>query len=126
MNEEPAPLIEPTPVLELGRPPTNPRFLLFGFAVAAFLHIYAVILLPNVLDIEFDADPVVEKINLINDEIDDDNDLLTNYNVERIEEVSIPGRINPADSEDTIWVPEPPSPGFTGQGHARRGIIYTR
>jgi hypothetical protein len=125
MNEDPAPLIEPTPVLELGRSPTNPRFLLIGFAVAAFLHIYAVILLPNVLDIEFDADPVVE-IHLINEEIDNDPDVLTNYNVDRIEEVLIPGRINPADSGDTIWVPNPPSPGFTGPGHARRVIIYTR
>ena len=120
MNEDPAPLIEPTPVLELGRSPTNPRFLLIGFVVAAFLHIYAVILLPAVLDIEFDADPVVE-IHLINEEIDNDPDVLTNYNVDRIEEISVPGPINPADSGDTIWVPDPP-----GQGHARRVIIYTR
>ena len=125
MNEDPVPLIQPTPVLELGRPPTNPYVLLIGFAVAAFLHIYAVILLPAVLDIEFDADPVVE-INLINDEIDYDPDVPTNYNVDRIEEISIPGLINRDDSGDTIWVPNPPSPGFTGPGHARRVIIYTR
>jgi hypothetical protein len=141
MKEDPAPLIQPASVLEMGRLPTNPRFLLISFALAAFVHIYAVILLPAVLDIEFDADPVVE-INLINDEIDDDNDLPTNYNVDRIEELSVGGS-GPApkplelpeeprgeelrradDFSDTIWVPSAEPLGWYGKRLPWQGPPY--
>src|SRR5262249_45838190 len=129
MNEEPARLIQPTPVLELGRPPANLRFLLIGLAVAAFMHIYAVILLPAVLDIEFDDDPTVE-MNLINDEIGNDPDLPTNYNVDRIEEIDVPG---PAQNDEVIWVPTAPVTSVLDHDDLpvdrvrnRRVIVYTK
>jgi hypothetical protein len=122
-----APIIRPTPLLELGRPPANLRFLLIGFAVAAFMHIYAVILLPAVLDIEFDDDPLVD---LINDEIGIDPDVATNYNVDRIEEINVPG---PAQNDEVIWVPSAPVTSVpdhddlpVDEVRNRRIIVYTK
>src|SRR5262249_23463374 len=63
--------------------------------------------------------------NLENDEIGNDPDLPTNYNVDRIEEVSVPGPINPNEAVGILNAPDappmtiPPPPGFggnTGQG----------
>src|SRR5262245_49624477 len=63
--------------------------------------------------------------NLENDDIGNDPDLPTNYNVDRIEEVSVPGPINPNEAVGVLNAPDgppmtlPPPPGFggnTGQG----------
>src|SRR6516225_10082023 len=63
--------------------------------------------------------------NLENDDIGNDPDLPTNYNVDRIEEVSVPGPINPNEAVGILNAPDgppmtlPPPPGFgdnRGQG----------
>jgi len=60
--------------------------------------------------------------NLENDEIGNDPDLPTNYNVDRIEEVSVPGPINPNEAVGILNAPDgppmtvPPPPGFGGVG----------
>src|SRR6516165_9296093 len=63
--------------------------------------------------------------NLENDDIGNDPDLPTNYNVDRIEEVSVPGPINPNEAVGMLNAPDgppmtlPPPPGFgdnRGQG----------
>lgn len=60
--------------------------------------------------------------NLENDEIGNDPDLPTNYNVDRIEEHSVPGPVNPNESAGILNAPDavphtvaPPS-GFGGSG----------
>jgi hypothetical protein len=64
--------------------------------------------------------------NLENDEIGNDPDLPTNYNIDRIEEMSVPGPLNPNEQVGILNAPDnlppqtlPPPPGFgdaRGQG----------
>ncbi|MBY0525537.1 MAG: terpene cyclase/mutase family protein [Gemmataceae bacterium] len=55
--------------------------------------------------IETKIDDDVRDKNLINDEIGDDPELPLNYNVDRIEEVSVPG---PANVEESVGIPKAP------------------
>ena len=88
------PVIGPSPFLDRPRR-WLPRRVVAGACVAALvLHGYAFAILPGALDIDVEEPPVVD-VNLSNDEIGYDVDIPTNYNVERIEDVSIPGPINP-------------------------------
>lgn len=145
MNSEPQSAAEPStaeqlaslivpPVLARGRPPANPRLLLTAVAVAALMHIYAAVLLPNVLDVEFDEEP---EANLINEEIGHDPDMATVYDTGDITDITIPGPINPNELVGTpIWVPDAPitvapqprdgANRQQGNGRARRLIIYTK
>jgi hypothetical protein len=75
--------------------------------------------------IESKVDDDVREKNLVNDEIGNDPDLPTNYNIDRIEEVSVPGPVMPNEAVGIQNAPEgppqtiPPPPGFgssTGQG----------
>jgi hypothetical protein len=75
--------------------------------------------------IESKVDDDVKEKNLVNDEIGNDPDLPTNYNIDRIEEVSVPGPVMPNEAVGIQNAPEgppqtiPPPPGFggnTGQG----------
>ena len=67
-------------------------------------------------------------VNLENDEIGNDPDLPTNYNVDRIEEVSVPGPINPNEAVGILNAPDgppmtiPPPPGFGGNQGQGGGI----
>jgi hypothetical protein len=60
--------------------------------------------------------------NLENDEIGMDPDLLTNYNNDRLEDISVPGPVNPNEAVGILNAPEgpprtlPPPPGFGGVG----------
>jgi hypothetical protein len=70
-------------------------------------------------------DKDAKDVNLENDDVGNDPDLPTNYNVDRIEEVSVPGPINPNEAVGMLNAPDgppmtlPPPPGFgdnRGQG----------
>jgi hypothetical protein len=72
--------------------------------------------------IESKIDDEVRERNLTNDEIGNDPELPTNYNVERIEDVSVPGTVK---VEEIVGVPNapvappstiPPPPGLGGPG----------
>lgn len=97
----------------------------------------AVMLLFLTLTLTLSAEPVVPEDqiietqveteskppNLENDEIGNDPDLPTNYNVPRIEDVSVPGAVNPNEAVGLMNAPEgapqtlPPPLGFgSGQG----------
>ncbi len=60
--------------------------------------------------------------NLENDEIGMNPDLLTNYNIDRQEDISVPGPVNPNEAVGILNAPEgppqtiPPPPGFGGVG----------
>ena len=70
--------------------------------------------------IETQVDTEVKPPNLENDEVGMDPDLPTNYNVSRIEDVSVPGPVNPNESVGLDRAPVgplqtlPPPPGFGG------------
>jgi hypothetical protein len=70
--------------------------------------------------IESKVDDDVKEKNLVNDEIGNDPDLPTNYNIDRIEEVSVPGPVMPNEAVGMQNAPEgppqtiPPPPGFGG------------
>lgn len=73
--------------------------------------------------IETQVETETKPPNLENDEIGNDPDLPTNYNVPRIEDVSVPGAVNPNEAVGLMNAPEgppqtlPPPPGFgSGQG----------
>jgi hypothetical protein len=115
-------LIRRSPFLDQ-RPPLPRRRFVIGSCVAALLvHLYALAVLPAALDVA-----VEEDTNLMNDELGNDPDLPINYNIDRIEEVSVPGPIN---SDDTVWVlnaPDgppmtlPPPPGWPDLEHQPQG-----
>ncbi len=70
--------------------------------------------------IETQVDTEVKPPNLENDEVGMDPDLPTNYNVSRIEDVSVPGPVNPNEAVGMVNAPDgppqtlPPPPGFGG------------
>src|SRR5271154_1209409 len=72
--------------------------------------------------IESKVEDDVKDKNLENDEIGNDPDLPTNYNVDRIEEVSVPGPVNPNEAVGILNAPDgppmtiPPPPGFGDKG----------
>ena len=116
--------IASTNVLALGRLHASRRSCFTAFAAAALMHVYAALVLPAALDIEFEDDSV--EANLCNDEIGIDPDLPTNYNVERIEEIVDPG---PIILSETIWVPDPPGVARHDRGCRERrepDILYTK
>lgn len=68
--------------------------------------------------IESKVDDDVRDKNLVNDEIGNDPDLPTSYNVDRVEEVSVPGPAKPEEVIGVLQAPQappttiPPPPGF--------------
>jgi hypothetical protein len=77
-----------------GRELTPRRGFVFGaFLVAMCVHGYALAVLPDVMEIDLEQVTTVEP-GLMNEEIGNDPDLPTNYNVDRIEEVGVPGPLN--------------------------------
>lgn len=74
----------------------------------------------SVIETKVEDNP--QDLNLTNDEIGIDPDVPTNYNVSRIEDVSVPGPVNPNESVGIAGAPEgppttlPPPPGLGGQG----------
>src|SRR5437773_3231260 len=72
----------------------------------------------SVIETKVEDNP--QDLNLTNDEIGIDPDVPTNYNVSRIEDVSVPGPVNPNESVGLDHAPEgppqtlPPPPGFGG------------
>ncbi len=75
--------------------------------------------------IESKVEDNVSEKNLVNEDIGNDPDLPTNYNIDRIEEVSVPGPVVPDQTVGILNAPDgpaqtiPPPPGFggsTGQG----------
>ncbi|MBY0525538.1 MAG: terpene cyclase/mutase family protein [Gemmataceae bacterium] len=77
--------------------------------------------------IESKVEEDVRDKNLTNDEIGNDPDLPTNYNVDRIEEVSVPGPVT-NDAVGILNAPDgppqtiPPPPGFGGSAGQGGGI----
>jgi hypothetical protein len=73
--------------------------------------------------VESKIDDDIRERNLVNQDISADPDLPTNYNIDRIEEVSVPGQmpneavgIQNAPEGPPQTVPPPPGFGGTGQG----------
>jgi hypothetical protein len=117
-----------TSIIDLGRQVPSRRFFLAGFVVAIGLHVYAAGLLSAVLDISLDEWGDVRDANLENDEIGNDPDLPTNYNIDRIEEISVPGPVNPLEAVGILNAVElppqtlPPPPGFLHTEKQNGGI----
>jgi hypothetical protein len=118
------------PPLELGK--LMPAWIISGVVHVVLLSLF---LLVTVSDssggintqlgvIECRVEDEVRDRNLVNDEIGNDPDLPTNYNVERIEEVSVPGPVKVEEALGLLNAPTarpstvPPPPGFgaTGSG----------
>jgi hypothetical protein len=133
-----APVIRHTPVAGAGAGPVTLWHVLpagvlsvvLHFALAAlFLFITvsgsAAPLTPETAVIETKVEDNPQEKNLENEDIGNDPDLPTNYNIDRIEDVSVPGPVNPNEAVGIVGAPEgppmtiPPPPGFggnTGQG----------
>jgi hypothetical protein len=113
--------------------PDRWRRLLPAWIISFVIHICLVILflilnfrlnaetiVPEDQVIETQVDTEVKPPNLENDEIGMDPDLPTNYNVPRIEDVSVPGAVNPNEAVGFKNAPDappqtlPPPPGFGG------------
>jgi hypothetical protein len=113
--------------------PDRWRRLLPAWIISFVIHICLVILflilnfrlnaeaiIPEDQVIETSVDTEVKPPNLENDEIGMDPDLPTNYNVPRIEDVSVPGAVNPNEAVGLMNAPDappqtlPPPPGFGG------------
>jgi hypothetical protein len=89
----PDPVIEPSAFLDGRRFAPRRGFIFGAFLVALCLHGYALAVLPDAMEINF-AEANDADANLMNDEIGNDPDLPTNYNVDRLEEVSVPEPLN--------------------------------
>jgi hypothetical protein len=68
-----------------------------------------------------DEDEAWQDKNLTNDEIGNDPELPTNYNVDRVADISVPGPVNPNENVGILNAPQdappttvPPPPGFGG------------
>jgi hypothetical protein len=123
------PLIQPTSVIDLGRPTINWRYVLAGCGLAVVLHAYALAILPAAMEVDFEVwnnidfiDDNTRDANLENDEIGIDPDLPTNYNIDRIEDLSGAGPVRPDEQVD-IWN-APDGPPGTLRPPPR--IIYTK
>ncbi|MFN4259060.1 MAG: prenyltransferase/squalene oxidase repeat-containing protein [Gemmataceae bacterium] len=82
---------------------------------------------PQVIETKVEDNP--QDLNLTNDEIGLDPEIPTNYDIARIEEVSVPGPVNPTEAVGILNAPEavpetiPPPPGVgRGQGGAPDGV----
>lgn len=82
-------VIEPSAFLDGRRIAPRRGFVFGALLVALCLHGYAWAVLPNAMEIDFEEAPM-DYAELINDEIGNDPDVATNYNVDRIEEVNVP------------------------------------
>jgi hypothetical protein len=91
------PVIEPSAFLDRRRPSPRRGFVFAALLGALCLHGYALAILPGAMEIEVAQEQTADP-NLINDEIGNDPDLPWNYNVDRIETVSVPLPLNPAES----------------------------
>jgi hypothetical protein len=85
-----------------------------------------------VIQTQVDKEDEAEKANLENEDIGMDPSLALNYNVGRIESVSVPGLVNPNEAVGIKDAPEgpamnvPPPPGLgsnTGQGGALEALV---
>lgn len=133
-SQPPAPaLIRHTPTLGDDNDTTDIRRLIPAWIISGVVHVVLLSLFllvtvsqaPGTVNTELTTieskveEPVSDK-NLTNDDIGNDPDLPTNYNVDRIEEVSVPGPVNPNEAVGLMNAPEapaqtiPPPPGFTG------------
>jgi hypothetical protein len=75
----------------------------------------------TIVENKIDDDESYRDKNLTNDEIGNDPDLPTNYNLDRIADVSVPGPVNPNENIGILNAPTdappqtvPPPPGFGG------------
>lgn len=131
-----APLIRPSPLqgedegIDLRR--LLPAWIISGVIHVAFLSLMLLVQFNNTGTASGSETSVIESSvtddkdamdkNLENDEIGNDPDLPTNYNVDRIEENSVPGPVNPNEAPGILGAPDgppmtvPPPPGFGGQG----------
>jgi hypothetical protein len=134
-----APLIRPTP-LQGEDEGIDLRRLLPAWIISGVIHVVvlALLMIPQlgsgraeagsetaVIESSVSDEQSMLDKNLTNDEIGNDPDLPTNYNVDRIEEVSVPGPINPNErvgilnATDAPPMTIAPPPGFGGgQGGA--------
>jgi hypothetical protein len=98
------------------------HLILIGLFLILNLRLSADTVATQQLIIETAVETETKPPNLENDEIGMDPDLLTNYNVDRLEDVSVPGPVNPNEAVGILNAPEgppqtiPPPPGFGGIG----------
>jgi hypothetical protein len=99
------------------------HIVLFGLFLILNFRLNAETVIPEDQVIETQVETETKPPNLENDEIGNDPELPTNYNVSRIEDVSVPGAVNPNEAVGITNAPEgppqtlPPPPGFdSGQG----------
>ena len=138
-SQPPAPaLIRHTPTLGDDNSTTDIRRLIPAWIISGVVHVILLSLFllvtvtgansavnTELTHIESKVEDTPIDKNLTNDEIGNDPDLPTNYNVDRIAEVSVPGPVSPNEAVGIMNAPEgppqtiPPPPGFggnTGQG----------
>ncbi len=84
------PVIERSAFLDGRRPAPRRGFVFGAMVVALCLHGYALAVLPDAMEIDIEQ-AQEDNPALLNDEVNNDPDLPTNYNVDRIEELGIPG-----------------------------------
>jgi hypothetical protein len=93
---------------------------LVGLFLILNFRLNAETIVPEDQIIETQVETETKVPNLENDEIGMDPDLPTNYNVSRIEDVSVPGAVNPNEAVGLHNAPDgppqtlPPPPGFEG------------
>jgi hypothetical protein len=96
------------------------HIVLFGIFLILNFRLNAETIIPEDQVIETQVETETKPPNLENDEIGTDPDLPTNYNVPRIEDVSVPGAVNPNEAVGMVNAPDgppqtlPPPPGFGG------------
>jgi hypothetical protein len=93
---EPGPIICPMMAIDLSRPKGRSRLFFIGCVCTVLVHFYALTLLATMLDVTFEDEG--QLVNLINDDIGFDPDIPTNYNVDRIEDIDIPGPVMPNEA----------------------------
>src|SRR5271168_3809113 len=91
------PVIEPSAFLDGQRSAPRRGFVFGALLIALSLHGYALAVLPAAMEMDVAAAQSAE-VGLMNEEIGNDPDLPWNYNIDRIEEVSVPVPTGPVDT----------------------------
>jgi hypothetical protein len=76
---------------------------------------------------QVDAPPKEAEADLSNDEIGLDSSVPTNFNNDRLDEVSVPGMVNPTEAVGVVGAPEAPArtlPAPPGTGGGQGGAAY--
>lgn len=140
-NSQAPALIRHTPALGDDNSTTDIRRLIPAWIISGVIHVVllsAFLLIavgqsaavPNqelsVIESKVEDSPIDK--NLVNDEIGNDPDLPTNYNIDRIEQESVPGPVNPNEKVGILNAPEappqtiPPPAGFGGSAGQGGGV----